>query len=53
MTVGLVILSGLHVQVGAVLRTQGSARDSSLKDFIGQRDISLTRPAAAAPLLSK
>ena len=30
-TVGLVILSGLQVQVGAIYRTQEPGRDSSLK----------------------
>jgi hypothetical protein len=36
--VGRVILSGLLAQVGAVCRTHGSGRDSSLKVTVGRRD---------------
>jgi hypothetical protein len=36
--VGQVILSGLLAQVGAVCRTHGFDRDSSLKVTVGRRD---------------
>jgi len=38
MTVGCIILCGLLMQVGAIYRTHGSGRDSSLEGNIGPRD---------------